>query len=87
MKRLLLFLLRLYKKLVSPLLPKSCRFEPTCSEYAAKAVERFGVLRGTYLAAGRLLRCQPFCRGGYDPVPETFSFRRGKGLSKNGGNG
>lgn len=70
MKGLVLLTLRFYKAAVSPLLPPACRFTPTCSEYAYLAVERHGVLRGTGLAAGRLLRCHPFARGGFDPVPE-----------------
>lgn len=61
--------IRFYKKGISPLLPASCRFEPTCSTYALEAIERYGPARGSWLAAKRLLRCQPFCRGGYDPVP------------------
>ncbi len=60
---------RAYKRFVSPLLPPACRFVPSCSEYAAEAVERHGVVRGTALAIARLLRCHPFCRGGFDPVP------------------
>ena len=70
MKRLVLWAIRAYKTAVSPLLPPACRFTPTCSEYAYLAVERHGVLRGSWLAAGRLLRCHPFARGGFDPVPE-----------------
>lgn len=70
MKALLLRLLRGYKKHVSPHLPPACRFLPTCSEYAAEAVERYGALRGGWLAAKRLLRCNPLFKGGYDPVPE-----------------
>jgi len=57
-----------YKRFVSPLLPPACRFAPTCSEYAAEAVEKHGVARGLGLALWRLLRCHPFSRGGYDPV-------------------
>lgn len=75
MRRVVLALLRGYKRCVSPFLPPACRFMPTCSEYAMQAVARFGVLRGGYLALRRLLRCQPFCRGGYDPVPQRFSWR------------
>jgi putative membrane protein insertion efficiency factor len=54
---------------VSPLLPAACRFHPTCSEYAVQAVETHGLLRGAGLSAWRLARCQPFSKGGYDPVP------------------
>jgi len=60
--------LRGYKRHVSPLLPPACRYTPTCSEYAVEAVERHGVLKGTALALKRLLSCNPFSRGGYDPV-------------------
>lgn len=69
MKAVLQLLLRGYKRWISPLLPHACRFVPTCSEYALEAVERHGALRGTWLALGRLLRCHPFARAGYDPVP------------------
>ncbi len=69
MKRVLQFGLELYKRFLSPLLPHSCRFVPTCSEYAMDAIERHGALRGSWLAVGRLLRCHPFARAGYDPVP------------------
>ena len=69
MKQAMRFLLRCYKRLISPMLPPACRFVPTCSEYAMEAVERHGAAYGSLLAAGRLLRCQPFARPGYDPVP------------------
>ena len=68
MKYLVLDFLKLYKTFVSPFLPPACRFTPTCSEYAAGAVAKYGAIRGTWLAAKRILRCQPFCRGGFDPV-------------------
>ena len=64
-------ILRLYKSFISPLLPSACRFYPSCSEYAMQAVETRGVLRGSALALWRLARCQPFTKGGYDPVPPT----------------
>ena len=62
--------LKAYKKLVSPFLIRSCRYHPTCSEYASEAIEKFGAFRGTLIALGRLLRCHPFARGGFDPCPE-----------------
>ena len=61
--------LRAYKAVISPWLPRACRFSPSCSEYAAEAVQRAGVLRGGWLALRRLLRCHPFSAGGFDPVP------------------
>ncbi len=66
-----LALLRWYKRSVSPLLPPSCRYVPTCSEYAMEAIERHGLVRGLYLGTRRLLSCHPFSRGGYDPVPTS----------------
>lgn len=69
MKYIALGLLRLYKFVLSPLLPAACRYQPTCSEYAREAVERYGVLRGTVMAVRRLSRCHPLREGGYDPVP------------------
>ena len=67
--RILIVLIRFYRKWISPALPPSCRFYPSCSAYGLEAVERWGALRGTGLILWRLARCQPFCRGGYDPVP------------------
>lgn len=64
-------ILRAYKWLISPLLPPSCRYVPTCSEYAMEAVDRFGAIRGMAMAIWRVLRCHPFVRGGYDPVVKT----------------
>ena len=63
------FALRGYKRWISPMFPHACRFVPTCSEYALEAITRHGTLRGTWLAFARLMRCQPFGRAGYDPVP------------------
>ncbi len=69
MKYLALVPIRFYQKFVSPLLPSSCRYQPTCSVYAVEAIERFGLMRGGALAAARILRCHPFHEGGFDPVP------------------
>ncbi len=69
MRGVALFLLRCYKRFLSPLLPPMCRFEPTCSVYTMQAVEKYGVIRGVWLGARRLLRCHPFNPGGWDPVP------------------
>jgi putative membrane protein insertion efficiency factor len=68
MKFLVLDLLGVYRAVVSPFLPPACRFEPTCSEYASEAVEKYGVVKGIWMSAKRILRCQPFCKGGHDPV-------------------
>jgi putative membrane protein insertion efficiency factor len=68
-RRIALFLLRFYKRFLSPLLPPMCRFEPTCSVYTMQAVEKYGVLRGVWLGMKRLGRCHPFNPGGWDPVP------------------
>jgi putative membrane protein insertion efficiency factor len=68
-KRVTLELLRAYKWAISPLFPPACRYVPTCSEYAMEAVERYGAGRGVLLALLRLLRCHPFARAGWDPVP------------------
>jgi hypothetical protein len=63
------FLITLYQKLISPMFPSSCRFSPTCSQYAKDAIVKYGIARGSYLAARRILRCHPFHPGGYDPIP------------------
>lgn len=69
MKRVLIWLVRGYKRFISPLLPPACRFTPTCSEYALEAIQKYGALRGGWMALKRILRCHPFHPGGYDPVP------------------
>jgi putative membrane protein insertion efficiency factor len=69
-------LLRAYKWLLSPLFLPACRYVPTCSEYAEEAIDRFGVLRGGWIAARRLLRCHPFVEGGYDPVVQRSDAQR-----------
>ena len=61
--------IRFYRKGISPLKPPVCRFVPTCSQYGLEAIERYGAARGGWLLVKRLARCQPFCKGGYDPVP------------------
>ena len=71
MKRAVIWLIRFYRRQISPHKKKPCcRYIPTCSEYALTAVERFGVFRGGGMAVWRILRCNPFSKGGYDPVPE-----------------
>lgn len=77
MKRLLLALIRAYQRWLSPALPRRCRYEPTCSAYAVTAIKRLGPGRGLLLACWRLLRCNPFSHGGFDPVPERFTLRVG----------
>lgn len=67
---LLVLLVRVYQRLISPLFPASCRYIPSCSEYAAQALKRHGIVRGGLLSAGRILRCNPWARGGEDPVPD-----------------
>jgi putative membrane protein insertion efficiency factor len=68
-KYLLILLIKAYKLTISPILPPSCRHYPTCSEYATEALEKHGFFRGSYLAAVRVLKCNPLFKGGYDPVP------------------
>ena len=77
MKRLALAAIAFYQRRISPALPRRCRYEPTCSAYAATSIRRFGAARGTLLAAWRLLRCNPLSHGGFDPVPERFTLRVG----------
>ena len=67
--------IRLYQRTLSPLTPPACRFEPSCSEYGAQAILGHGLVKGTLLAAWRILRCNPFARGGWDPVPEAGRWR------------
>jgi len=69
LKRLLIMCIILYQKYISPFLANSCRFYPTCSQYAKHSLEKYGVIKGIYLAGARLLKCHPFNPGGYDPVP------------------
>jgi len=69
MKRLALGLVRLYQTTVSEVTPHSCRFEPTCSHYAVEAIGKYGTIKGSWLTFKRIARCNPFSKGGYDPVP------------------
>ena len=78
MKKMITGLIRFYQKHLSKLHPPCCRYYTTCSQYALEAFERFGVLKGGYLAAKRLLRCNPLFKGGIDPVPQKFSFLKKK---------
>ncbi|MBI5642338.1 MAG: membrane protein insertion efficiency factor YidD [Deltaproteobacteria bacterium] len=78
LKRPIMLLIFLYKRLISPVLPPSCRFYPSCSDYAYKALESHGAREGTSLAVKRLLRCHPYNPGGYDPVPDA-SLKSSKG--------
>ncbi len=69
MKVVMIALVRLYRRYISPLRPPCCRFIPTCSQYAIEALEKYGAIKGGWLALRRVLRCTPLCKGGYDPVP------------------
>lgn len=69
MKRVLLALVRFYRRAISPFRPLCCRYTPTCSQYALEAIEKYGALKGGWMAFRRILRCNPFHKGGYDPVP------------------
>ena len=77
MKRALLAAIGAYSRWISPSRPRRCRYEPTCAAYAAESIRRFGALRGLILACWRLLRCNPFSHGGFDPVRDRFTLRVG----------
>ena len=70
MRKLFMAIIKCYQFVLSPLLGQNCRFQPTCSEYALEAINRFGVIKGGYLSLRRLIKCHPFHSGGFDPVPE-----------------
>lgn len=72
MKQAALLLIRFYRRVISPLLPPCCKYYPTCSAYALGVIGRFGLIRGSWLAIWRLLRCNPWSKGGFDPVPQKF---------------
>lgn len=78
MKKLLMKGVRGYQRRISPLFPPTCRYYPTCSHYTLEALEKHGALKGTLMGAARILRCQPFVKGGYDPVPERFTLLRNR---------
>jgi len=73
-RRIVVAVIVLYQRWISPAFPRRCKYEPTCSRYAARAVREFGILRGLVLASWRLLRCNPFSHGGYDPVEDQQIF-------------
>lgn len=77
MKRPAIALVRAYQRFISPMFPRRCKYEPTCSAYAVEAISRFGVFRGLLLATWRLVRCNPFSHGGFDPVRDEFTLKVG----------
>ncbi|WP_117169559.1 membrane protein insertion efficiency factor YidD [Paraliobacillus sediminis] len=78
MKYLFLGIIRVYQKIISPIKPPSCRFYPTCSQYGMEAIGRFGAIKGGYLTIKRIIKCQPFHSGGFDPVPEKHKKRESR---------
>ena len=69
MKNLLIYIIKVYRKYISPLKSTKCPYYPTCSEYGLQAIEKYGAIKGGFLALWRIIRCNPFSKGGYDPVP------------------
>ncbi|NUN63645.1 membrane protein insertion efficiency factor YidD [Pseudanabaena biceps] len=82
MKKVAILLIQFYRMFISPLFPPRCRFQPTCSQYALTAIERFGLIRGGAMATKRILSCHPWHTGGYDPVPENLSPHEASHLSE-----
>lgn len=76
MRKILIFLVRVYQRFISPAFPPSCRYYPTCSTYMIDALKKFGPLLGLIMGTSRILRCNPFVRGGVDPVPDNFTIFR-----------
>lgn len=80
-KRLLVLAVRFYQKAISPALPSSCRYQPTCSNYMLQAIQKHGSLKGVLMGSARILRCHPWVEGGIDPVPDKFSLRHNTAYS------
>lgn len=78
MKKIFIGFIRGYQKFISPLFPPSCRYYPTCSNYAVQAIQKHGAIKGSIMGLTRILRCHPFIKGGYDPVPDAFSIHRNR---------
>ncbi len=78
MKQVMIFLVKIYQKVISPLFPARCKYYPTCSKYAVEAFKKHGFFKGLVLAVWRILRCNPWSDGGIDPVPERFTLKRNK---------
>lgn len=78
MKKIFIALIRFYQLAISPLFPPACRYYPTCSSYTIDAIKKFGAFKGSIMGAARILRCNPLCKGGYDPVPDKFTLKRWK---------
>ena len=76
MRKILIFIVRIYQTLISPLFPPSCRYYPTCSNYMIDALKKYGPILGLIMGISRILRCNPFVRGGVDPVPDNFTVFR-----------
>ena len=86
MRAIVVLPIRVYQRAVSPLIPRSCKYHPSCSQYAVDAIGEFGVVRGTILAGWRVLRCNPLSDGGYDPVERQRLFPRAPGVRRGDGN-
>lgn len=76
MRKIFMLMVRAYQKFISPLFPPSCRYYPSCSQYTLEALDKHGVVKGTIMGTGRILRCNPFTKGGVDKVPDHFTVRR-----------
>ncbi|MBD5069900.1 membrane protein insertion efficiency factor YidD [Ligilactobacillus apodemi] len=82
LSKLLILPVKFYQKGISPLFPPSCRYHPTCSTYMIQALEKHGAFLGLLMGIARIFRCNPFVKGGYDPVPDYFTLRRNKNPDK-----